>query len=62
MKIDDNVPNTTPRIIANEKFADAVTTEDEDTEQHEQCRCRCIDGTSQCLIDRCIEEPADGRP
>ena len=35
--------------------ADAVTTEDEDTEQYDQCSERGVHGTGQCLIQRVVE-------
>ena len=35
---------------------DAVTTEDEDTQQYDQRRDRGVDGTSQCLVQRTIEQ------
>ena len=48
---EDNTQNHSER-----EAADGVTTEDEDTEQHDQGRYRGVDGTSQRLVQRVVEQ------
>ena len=55
MKIEDNVPITTPKIIAKGEAADTVTTQHEDTQQYDQCKWS-IDGTSQSSIQWIIKQ------
>ena len=38
------------------KAADACSTEDEDTEQHDEGRHRGVDGTCERLVERVVEE------
>lgn len=56
MKMDERVPKITPRIMAKEKPTDAVTTKDEDTQQHDQRGHGGVDGTCQGLVQRTVEQ------